>query len=82
MVAFVDLNLEPFSGYAFLRALGREPAYRQLKSIMVTGEAKKVAVEAAIQDGARGYLLKPVKLDQLIASLKDIGVSFVEAKEA
>ena len=79
-VAFIDLNLEPYSGYAFLRALGREEKYNDLKKVMVTGEAKKMAVQAAIHDGARAYILKPVNLDQLKNCLTEIGVPFTESE--
>ena len=78
VVAFVDLNLKPYSGYAFLRALAREDEFSQLKKVMVTGEAKKAAVQAAIHDGAKAYILKPVKLDMLKDCLQEIGVPFTE----
>lgn len=81
VLALVDLNLEPFSGYAFLRALGREEKYRHIKSIMVTGEAVKVAVQTAVQDGARGYILKPLAKPQLLACLKEIGFTDLDSAE-
>lgn len=78
VVAFVDLNLKPYSGYAFLRALAREDQFSQLKKVMVTGEAKKAAVQAAIHDGAKAYILKPVNLEMLKNCLSEIGIEFSE----
>ena len=81
-VAFVDLNLKPYSGYAFLRALAREDRFCQIKKVMVTGEATKTAVQAAIHDGANAYILKPVNLEMLKNCLQEIGIPFTDPEAA
>jgi two-component system chemotaxis response regulator CheY len=61
----VDVNMPMMDGYAFLRALRREPSTRAVPALITTTEASSGDHRAALQAGANFYLTKPVLPDQL-----------------
>ena len=54
-----DWNMEPMSGYEFLKVIRNTERTRQLPFIMITAESKTENVIAAKQAGVSNYIVKP-----------------------
>ena len=65
----VDVNMPKRDGYGFLRDL-RHENIPQAPAIMVSTEDKTDDQTKAYQAGANGYLVKPVKPDQLLMHVR------------
>jgi len=65
----VDINMPKCDGYGFLRDL-RHENIPQAPAIMVSTEAAAHDQTAAYQAGANGYLIKPVKPEQLLLHVR------------
>lgn len=57
----VDINMPVMDGYAFMRALRKEPTLRALPAIMISTEAEEQDAARAYGVGANFYLVKPVQ---------------------
>lgn len=67
-----DWNMEPVSGYEFLKMVRSDAELKSLPFIMVTAESKTDNVIAAKQAGVNNYIVKPftgVTLKQKIESV-------------
>jgi two-component system chemotaxis response regulator CheY len=60
-----DWNMQPMTGLQLLQEVRADPALAPTPFIMVTGEASKDRVVAALGAGVTGYIVKPVSLDTL-----------------
>jgi DNA-binding NarL/FixJ family response regulator len=67
-VVLVDINLPAMNGVECVRQLARLPAPMQM--IMLTVNEDTDTIFEALQAGASGYLLKPVRAQELISALK------------
>lgn len=54
-----DWNMEPMSGFEFLKLVRTNPATKPLPFIMVTAESKTENIIAAKQAGVSNYIVKP-----------------------
>lgn len=54
-----DWNMEPMSGYEFLKKVRADEATKTLPFIMITAESKTDNVVAAKQAGVSNYIVKP-----------------------
>lgn len=54
-----DWNMEPMSGFEFLKLVRTNDATKQLPFIMVTAESKPENIIAAKQAGVSNYIVKP-----------------------
>ncbi|GBD04027.1 Chemotaxis protein CheY [bacterium HR19] len=74
-IVFLDWNMPIMQGIDVLRELRKIPAYKDTPVIMVTAEAEKDKVIAAIQEGVTNYIVKPFKpgtlKDKLAESWKE-----------
>jgi CheY-like chemotaxis protein len=70
-VMLLDLMMPVMDGMALLRALGGEPELAGIPILVITagGEGEHPAVGAAA--AVRGWLRKPVDLDQLLETVAD-----------
>ncbi len=64
-----DLEMPRTNGYELLMHLRQNPAVKDIPVMVVTSRAGEKHRERAIAEGARGFLVKPVQEDQLIASV-------------
>ena len=64
-----DLEMPRTNGYELLMHLRQNPDLRKIPVMVVTSRAGEKHRERAIAEGARGFLVKPVQEDQLIASV-------------
>ena len=62
----VDINMPKLDGYGFMKNLRGEDIL-QAPAIMVSTESSTRDLDAAYRAGANGYLIKPIKPDQLLA---------------
>lgn len=78
-VAILDVRLGDGDGVSLCRDLRSQD--RDLKCIMLTSFSDDDALFAAIMAGASGYLLKKIKVDELVDSIKRIaaGESLIDA---
>ena len=60
-----DWNMEPMSGYEFLKHVRANEKTRNLPFIMVTAESKTENVIAAKQAGVSNYIVKPFNAETL-----------------
>lgn len=63
----VDVNMPLMDGYAFVRALRREPITHAVPALMTSTQASAADRLLALQAGANFYLVKPVAQARLVA---------------
>ena len=73
-IALVDWNMPVMNGLEFIKAVRREPAYRQMSLMMVTTESEHSQIVRALAAGAHEYLLKPFGEDALQDKLSMLGL--------
>lgn len=64
-VVLLDWNMPRLNGMDVLKAMRSDPANRSVRVIMVTSEALKENIVAAVRAGADDYIVKPFKDDIL-----------------
>ncbi len=73
-VVFMDLNMPGLGGMDVISYMAREPHLAEVPVIVVTSDDQPETAEQVRALGARALLVKPVKLDDLEAVLKQIGL--------
>ena len=73
-LALVDWNMPEMNGLEFVRAVRSDPAYNNLRLMMVTTETETERVAAALEAGANEYIMKPFPKDALIEKLTMLGI--------
>jgi two-component system chemotaxis response regulator CheY len=71
-----DWNMEPMSGYEFLKLVRTNEATKQLPFIMVTAESKTENIIAAKQAGVSNYIVKPFNAQTLKGKLEAVFGAF------
>jgi len=71
-----DWNMEPMSGYEFLKLVRTNEATKQLPFIMVTAESKTENIIAAKQAGVSNYIVKPFNAVTLKQKLEAVFGAF------
>jgi PAS domain S-box-containing protein len=69
-VALLDVRLPDVDGLELLSPL--KALHPDMALILVTGHASLQSVVAALNDGAAGYITKPLDLDEVLAKVRDI----------
>jgi two-component system chemotaxis response regulator CheY len=64
-----DWNMEPISGYTFLKELRADPALKSTPFIIMTADAKAENVVAAKKAGVDNYIVKPFNASTLKAKI-------------
>jgi len=67
-----DINMPEMNGVEFLWQLRQDPRWKQLPVVMITTETSEEIVKEAIELGARGYLRKPFRPEQIRSCLTEI----------
>jgi chemosensory pili system protein ChpA (sensor histidine kinase/response regulator) len=67
-----DLEMPRTNGYELLMHLRQNPALSNIPVMVVTSRAGEKHRDRAFAEGARGFLVKPVQEDQLIAAVADL----------
>lgn len=71
-----DWNMEPMSGFEFLKLVRTNEATKQLPFIMVTAESKTENIIAAKQAGVSNYIVKPFNAQTLKQKLEAVFGAF------
>jgi len=73
-VVFLDLNMPGLTGFDVLTYLRREPRLANVPVVVVTSDDQPESAERAMKSGATAYVIKPVSLDMIEASLQSLGL--------
>lgn len=71
-IVFLDINMPGVSGFEILKFMTREPRLATVPVIVVTSDDQPETRDQAMQQGARGFLLKPVMVDALEQALQSL----------
>jgi CheY-like chemotaxis protein len=71
-IVFLDLNMPGLTGFEVLSYLRREPRLQDVPVIVVTSDDQPESADRAMQNGATAYVIKPISLDVLEATLKTL----------
>ncbi len=67
-----DMNMLPMSGIEMTEALKREGQYAIPPVLISTADSEASLIESAKKAGVKGFILKPIKAEQLLAIVKKI----------
>jgi two-component system, chemotaxis family, chemotaxis protein CheY len=73
-IALVDWNMPEMTGIEFVRAVRAEPAYADMKMMMVTTESEAEQVTTALEAGANEYAMKPFTKEVIQEKLALLGI--------
>ncbi len=65
-----DLMMPEMDGYTLIAELKKTPQTARIPIIVATGKADPVDQEESLRRGAAGYLVKPFKLETLLAVIQ------------
>ena len=68
-MVILDVNMPRLGGLDLLDRLKADPKTSKLPVIMLTTEAQRSMIERAKHAGARGWLIKPVKMEHLVIAV-------------
>ncbi|MBD3320204.1 MAG: response regulator [Chitinivibrionales bacterium] len=68
----LDWHMPGMSGLDLLKQLKKDVSTKDIPIIMLTAESSMENVKKAVEDGAEGYILKPINEVLLRARLKDV----------
>lgn len=67
-----DINMPKMNGLEMLAAVKNDASNAALPVVMLTTEGKTELIQQAKRNGAKGWLVKPFKPDQLVAVVRRI----------
>jgi len=60
------------SGYQMTRAISRDPETRHIPVVLCTSKSNETDRIWGLRQGAREYLIKPVRAEQLLATIASL----------
>lgn len=70
----VDVNMPRMGGLDMLDHLKRDPKTASIPVLLITTEADAELVQRARDAGAKGWLVKPIKLKQVVSTVSALAV--------
>jgi chemosensory pili system protein ChpA (sensor histidine kinase/response regulator) len=71
-LVITDLEMPRTNGYELMMHMRQSPDLRDIPVMVVTSRAGAKHRERAVAEGARGFLVKPVQEEQLLAAVAEI----------
>jgi two-component system, chemotaxis family, chemotaxis protein CheY len=68
----VDVNMPRLGGLEMLERVHADPALAKIPVVMLTTEAHLALIDRAKKLGARGWMIKPVKPENLVAAARKV----------
>jgi len=65
----LDVNMPRMGGLEMLDNLSSDPKTASIPVLMLTTEAQRSLIERARQAGAKGWLVKPIKMDHILSTV-------------
>ena len=75
-VVVLDWNMPYADGLWFLRAVRKDPGFREVLVLMATGNSDMESVRQALTEGANEYMMKPFAKQDLQDKLQILGFDF------
>jgi two-component system chemotaxis response regulator CheY len=73
-LVFVDWEMPEMNGISFVRTVRENPAYKDVRLVMVTKETRLHNVKEALEAGADEYIMKPFTKDVVRDKLQLLGL--------
>lgn len=80
-VVLLDLKMPKVGGLEVLRRLRQEPALCTLPVVVMTSSREISDVQAAYQLGANAYVVKPMKFEEFVDTIKQVGAFWARVNE-
>lgn len=71
-VAIVDVNMPRLNGLEMLEQLKADPKQSETLVLMLTTEVQQALIARAKKAGARGWMIKPVKMELLVSAVNKL----------
>ncbi|HVU02656.1 MAG TPA: response regulator [Polyangiaceae bacterium] len=71
-IILLDVNLPNLDGFSIAQALKGTPALSRIPIVFLTAQDRSLDVVKGIQVGAKHYITKPFKLDDVLAKVKKL----------
>jgi twitching motility two-component system response regulator PilH len=75
----LDVVMPGLSGFQVTRALSRDPDTQSIPVILCTSKSNETDRIWGLRQGARDYVVKPIKPDELLAKIADLVASDARA---
>lgn len=73
-IVMVDWNMPNMNGLEFVRQMRSNPAYSEIRCLMVTTETEMKRVSDALEAGADEYIMKPFTAEVVTEKLSLLGI--------
>lgn len=68
----LDVNMPLLNGLEMLERLKQDPKTANIPVLMLTTEAQRSMIERARHNGAKAWLIKPIKVESLISTVNKV----------
>ncbi len=68
----LDVNMPLLNGLEMLERLKKDPKTASVPVLMLTTEAQRSMIERARQNGAKAWLIKPIKVESLVSTVNKV----------
>jgi CheY-like chemotaxis protein len=68
----LDVNMPLLNGMEMLERLKQDPKTAGIPVLMLTTEAQRSMIDRARQNGAKAWLIKPIKVESLVSTVNKV----------
>jgi CheY-like chemotaxis protein len=81
-VVFLDLKLPKLNGLEVLREIKADPELKTIPVVVLTSSRESADLKTCYELGVNAYVVKPVKFNNFLKAVKDIGAFWAILNEA